>query len=62
MKNEITAAATQFLELYRDELKEIEANRDRILNTAHEWWVATRDQYSDDVDYEAIEAAILEQY
>jgi hypothetical protein len=47
-------AANHFKELYADELKAGEVTNDAI----YEWWIQTRDQYPDEIDYEEVEKLI----
>lgn len=52
----LTVAANHFLDLYKDDLNEADAQT--INNTMHEWWGATCDQY-EGLEYEDVKKAIL---
>jgi hypothetical protein len=53
--NEMSNIVAHFTSLYAEEIQAGEVNG----NVIHEWWNATKEQYSDDVTFEEVEAAIL---
>lgn len=54
---EIKMIRKHFNNLYADEIAAGEVNG----NVIHEWWSMTKEQYSDNVTFEDVEAAILDE-